>query len=190
MYQPGIIEMLEVLAPILLGIAVLVSHRMISGRRDRLRDDPVNLLLTLVGWTFVAVGFLMPFAPMLAMIWIPWWFIAIFLMIEGLRKYRAAQQYALLWLLTVSAERFMPLAPAVEALARERGGLFGRGAMRLAERLAAGESLPDALQKCRKLVPPHALADDPRRMRVGRAGSIVCAKRPTTATCSRRCGRP
>ena len=37
--------------------------------------------------------------------------------VEGRRSHRAAERYGLLWLLTVSAERGMPLAAAVRALA-------------------------------------------------------------------------
>ena len=83
--------------------------------------------------------------------------IFIYVVIEGVRKYRATQQYGLLWLLTVSAERSMPLAPAIEAFARERGGSFSRRARRLAEMLKAGVPLPDALDRCPGLLPRYAL---------------------------------
>ena len=51
----------------------------------------------------------------------------------------------------------MPLAPAVEAFARERGGVFGPCARWLAELLAAGVPLPDALDRCPGLLPRYAL---------------------------------
>jgi len=83
--------------------------------------------------------------------------IALFVLTEGLRKHRAAKQHALLWLLMVSAERSMPLAPAIEAFARERGGRFGRRAKRVADMLNSGAALPDALARYPKLLPRHAL---------------------------------
>ncbi len=50
----------------------------------------------------------------------------------------------------------MPLAPAIEAFARERGGSFSRRARRLAEMLEAGVPLPDALDQCPGLLPRYA----------------------------------
>ena len=85
------------------------------------------------------------------------WLILLFVLVEGSRKYWASQQYALLWLLTVSAERSMPLVPAIEAFARERGGKFGRRTKRLAAALNAGVPLPDALDRCPGLLPRCAL---------------------------------
>ena len=71
--------------------------------------------------------------------------IGAFVLIEGLRARRASQRTALLWLLAVSTERSIPLVPAIEAFAVEQGGLFAARARRLAGWLAAGKSLPDAL---------------------------------------------
>ena len=68
--------------------------------------------------------------------------IVAFVVIECLRKRRASQQSALLWLLTVAAERSMPLGPAIEALAAEQQGAFAWRARRLAELLAAGRRCP------------------------------------------------
>lgn len=96
------------------------------------------------------VGFLGPFGLI-------WWAAVVFVIVEGFRKYRATRQYGLLWLLTVSAERFMPLVPAIEAFAREHRGLFSRRAKMLAEMLNAGVSLPDALDNCPNLLPRYAV---------------------------------
>jgi len=83
--------------------------------------------------------------------------IVLFLLIEGYRKRRVSQQNALLWMLVVSAERSMPLGPAIEAFAAEQNDLFGMRAKRLAELLAAGAPLPDALELCPKLLPSYAM---------------------------------
>ena len=76
---------------------------------------------------------------------------------ETLVKHRASRQYALLWLLTVAAERLIPLVPVVEAFARERGGPFAGRARHLANMLKAGVPLPDALQRLPGLLPADAL---------------------------------
>jgi protein transport protein HofC len=80
-----------------------------------------------------------------------------FVLVEGVRKYQATRQYGLLWLLTVSAERSMPLAPAIEAFADERGGRHSNRARRLVRLLNSGVSLPDALDFCPGLVPPYSV---------------------------------
>ncbi len=157
MNQHAIIAVAVSLALILLGIAVLAVQRLIDRRCDRLRFDPVHLVLRIIGWTLVAAGLLVSFASMLIVFFIPWTIVALIVLVEGLRKYRASQQYALLWLLTVSAERMMPLAPAVRAFAREQGGLFGRRALRLAELLDSGMALPDALACCGNMLPCYAM---------------------------------
>jgi type II secretory pathway component PulF len=143
------------IAPILLGIALLVSQRLISGSRDPFYDDVLNLMLNVAGWALIAVGILGSCASLLGIMSIPWWIAAVVVFIDAVGKYHASQQYALLWLLTVSAERFMPLGPAVEAFARECGGSFGLRAKRLADMLNSGVTLPDALDRCRGLLPRH-----------------------------------
>ena len=134
----------------------------------------------MTGWVLIAVGLLGNFAGMFVVARpFPGRIIGLFVLIETLRKHWVAQQYALLWLLTVSAERSMPLAPAVEAFARERGGFFGRRAKRLAEMLDSGVSLPDALDRCRRVLPRHALP----MMRIGcQSGALAPALRQAATT--------
>ena len=103
-------------------------------------------LLTLL----VMFGVLGPFAPV-------WGVVALFVVAEVVRQQRLARQFELLWLLTLSAERAMPLTPAVAAFARRLHGLLGRRARRLAAMLEEGVPLPDALDRCRGLVPRQAL---------------------------------
>ncbi|MBU4273498.1 MAG: type II secretion system F family protein [Planctomycetes bacterium] len=101
-----------------------------------------------------------------------------FVFIEAYRKYRASRQYALLWLLAVSAEREVPLASALEAFARERRGSFARRSRRLAKLLDSGVSLPDGLDQAPGLLPPHA----PPMIRVGcRSGALAPALRRAAA---------
>jgi type II secretory pathway component PulF len=162
------------LAPIPLGIAVLVAQHLISGPRDPLRDDPINLAISTAGWVLIAIGLVVPIVGLLGMLSVIGCIIGVFVLIEGYRKRRASQQNALLWLMVIAAERFMPLAPAIEAFARERGGLFGRRAKRLAELLAIGTPLPEALVLCPRMLPPYVMP----MVRVGcQSGALAPALR-------------
>ena len=76
------------------------------------------------------------------------WGIVAFVVIEFVRKRRASQRSGLLWLLAISAERSMPLGPAIAAFAAEQGGSFARRAKRLAELLVAGTPLPMPSNLC------------------------------------------
>ncbi len=120
---------------------------------------PLRLLrvLGILGLVLLAVLLIIRLVMLIGLILgIIAWMLLIFVVVEGWRKYRATRQYGLLWLLTVSAERSMPLAPAIEAFARERGGSFSLRAWRLADMLNAGVPLPDALDQCPGLLPRYA----------------------------------
>lgn len=69
---------------------------------------------------------------------------------------RRRRQDSLLSLLTVAVERGIPLAPAVDAFAREYGGRTRWRAEQLAGLLRAGWRLPDALHAVGGLVPANA----------------------------------
>lgn len=113
-------------------------------------------IFDIIGRVLVAAILFVLLAMALNALGVVLWFILLFVIIEGMRRYRATQQYGLLWLLTVSAERGMPLVPAVEAFAQERWGRFRRRARQLAEKLDAGVPLPDALDQCPGLLPRYA----------------------------------
>ncbi len=165
---------LAIVAALPLGIALLVAQRLISGPGALPHHDPVNLILSTVGWTLVAVGLVWPLVRMFFVFSVLLVAIGAFVLIEGLRARRASQRAALLWLLAVSTERSIPLVPAIEAFAVEQGGLFAARARRLAAWLASGNSLPDALELCPGLLPVYALP----MIRVGsRAGALAAALR-------------
>jgi type II secretory pathway component PulF len=122
------------------------------------------VLVILVLWPLLAV---MIYAP-------PLWLICLFVVVEMFRKHRASRQYALLWLLTVAVERGMSLGPVLEAFAREARGAMARRARRLAALLAAGETLPAALDRVPHLLPTHTLPT----IRAGySAGNLAAALR-------------
>lgn len=70
---------------------------------------------------------------------------------------RRRTQDAFLAFLAVSIERGVPLAPAVEAFAREQRGWMGLRARQAADMLRAGWALPDVLQHVGGLVPTKSL---------------------------------
>ena len=70
------------------------------------------------------------------------WMALLLVVVEVFVKHRVARQYSLLWLLTVAAERLIPLIPAIEAFAQEQWGGFALRARRLAAMLTAGVPLP------------------------------------------------
>jgi general secretion pathway protein F len=146
--------------PVLLGIAVLTAQRLIAGDYDSIPDDPVNFVLTLIGWVLIAVGLFGALAYQWIMcvpVWVPMMVISVIVMVQMVRRVKAGRQCALLELMAASVERSIPLKTVLEAFAHEQGGSLGRRAVRLARRLAAGESLPDALRRCRRLLPPDTL---------------------------------
>ena len=115
---------------LLLSVAVISLTRSI---------EPMSLVLAglrfLVACGYALIIFVLFLGLVLLMgpLGIGGWFILAFVLIEAVRKYRATRQYGLLWLLTVSAERSMPLVPAIEAFAKERGGWHSRRTRRLAQ---------------------------------------------------------
>jgi type II secretory pathway component PulF len=138
-----------------------------------MRNRVIDLSLRIVGWLLIAMLLVVAFLVLAWGFGIAWC-IAIFVVVEIVRKSWVTRQYALLWLLTVSAERSMPLAPAVAALARERGGRFGQRARRLVELLDGGVPLPNALERVGGLMPPRALS----MVRVGyESGALAPALR-------------
>ncbi len=143
---------------ILSSVAVLALRRWVAGPRYSLRRDALRYLTELIITAFILVGVLLLGSRTVALapVGIIAWIIVTFMLVEGSRKYRATRQHGLLWLLTVSAERWMPLVPAIEAFAQERGGFFSRRARRLADMLKAGVPLPDALDQCPGLLPRYA----------------------------------
>ena len=155
--EPLILLMLGGLGVALFGIAVLVAGRMVSGPRDVLRDDSLDLTLRVAGWVLISGGLLAVFLVPLNIIGLAVLIAVLMVVGETLVKHRASSQYALLWLLAVAAERLIPLVPVVEAFARERGGPFGGRARRLASMLKAGVPLPDALQRLPGLLPAEVL---------------------------------
>ena len=163
-----------VLAAVLSAIVVLVVRCFRSAAFRAGLTTYCATALPYLGGRVTSVLLLGLFLVLMQVMGIVAWLTFFFVLVEGWRKYRATQQYGLLWLLTVSAERSMPLIPAIEAFARERGGSFGRRAKWLVEKLRAGVPLPDAFEQCPGLLPRYAMP----AIRVGcETGSLAHALR-------------
>ncbi len=145
------------LTVMVLGIAVLVATHLIAMPREIGRRDSMRITLIIAGWVLIVFGLVAQFAFLLTPVMILVPLIGIVILVEILVKRKVNQQYALLWLLTTSAERLMPMVPVIEAFARERGGLFAYRARYLAALLRSGVALPAALEQVRGLVPAGAL---------------------------------
>ncbi len=169
--------LLGAVAALLVGTAAVVAFRR-GLAAFRLDDEAADSLVGVVGWAgwglllvwtlLVSWAFLTPVLGTL------WWAIAVAVLVEALRWRRATEQQALLWMLTIAAERDMPLIPALEAFAEERGGRRAIRARRMAALLAQGVALPDALDQAPGLLPPQALP----LVRVGcQAGALAPALR-------------
>jgi type II secretory pathway component PulF len=173
-----IITLAGIIMAVILSVVVIGTMRWLrNGRypwllRSLLKLGKIVGLLLLAYLLLVGlVAVFLPFGPV-------FWAVVVFVAVEIFRRQRAARQYGLLWLLTVSAERSMPLGPAIEAFARERRGSFSRRAQRLASLVAQGVALPDALQQCPGLLPAHATA----MVRVGAESGVLAPALRRAAT--------
>jgi type II secretory pathway component PulF len=168
--------MAVVLALVGLGV-VMLFRRVVGGAMSAGWGLLVAVLKTIAA-TMIVLLLFVAFLGLLGPLGFVWWVILLFVLIESVRKRRASQQNALLWLLAVSAERLIPLGPAVEAFAEERGGLFGHRARRLAKLLSMGAPLPDALDFCPGLLPAFSLPI----IRIGaQSGALAAALRQAAA---------
>ncbi len=155
-----IVPIIGIVASLLiLGVAFWVTSRRRTKGKEWLARLLVDLgfVLRAFGWILIivlslpiALVFLGPLGPVL-------WLLALGVTVELFRQRRIGRQYGLLWLITASAERGIPLAPAIEAFAREFGGRWHWQISTLAAELAHGIPLPTALKHQPGLLPARSL---------------------------------
>jgi type II secretory pathway component PulF len=142
-----------VFSPVLLGLAILAAKRLVTLRRDLANENLIEMALGVAGWTLIAVGVtgnLLPMMGGLLCVFIPAWIVVgLFIAIRR----RRALQLALLGTMAVSAERFIPLVPAMEAFADDVRGRFAVRVRRLASLLRSGVGLPAAIKQVGRVVP-------------------------------------
>jgi type II secretory pathway component PulF len=148
------------LAFLIVAISVWCLYRIRHGKSLPIREI-LNFLLTFLwigAWALAILGSfsiaMLLFGPGIGLIlWLVGWSVVI----EIFRQCRIDRQYGLLWLLTVLADRSIPLAPSIEAFSKERRGLWRSRYLQLAKRLASGVSLPQALKNSGNLLPSKTL---------------------------------
>lgn len=148
-----LLQLLGGLAPLALGVAVFAALRLLSDPREP-HSDSLHLAMSVTAWVLIIAGLL----ALLGAFAGPVGFVVGAVVITmAAHRARRTQQYALVSLLAATAERMMPLVPAIDAYAREYRGTMGRRAAVLADHLRAGVPLPDALDACRGAVPREAV---------------------------------
>ncbi len=159
---------LSILGSVILGIALLWSVRLAYGNRRETSDDVLRLVLTIGGWTLIHIAvisivaqaffFLTPrsgaldiAAFMFAVMIVSGLAMTVFAMVVG--RYRKLEWRSLMWSLSAGAERGIPLDQIARAFACERTDEIGLRAARLADYLAGGTPLPDALALAKTALP-------------------------------------
>ncbi len=163
---------LSVVGSLILGIALLWAVRLAYSARPVNSDDALRLVLTIAGWTLIhlavvsvisqtffflspgsrgvdVLGFMIAVLMTATMGWL------VFAMAVG--RYRLLEWRSLMWSLSAGAERGIPLDQVARAFAQERSDEIGIRASRLADFLAAGMPLPEALRHAKTALPLDGL---------------------------------
>lgn len=143
--------LVETLIPVAGWMLIAVS-RLIAGERtteQELRLDKLLDSVNTIGWFWFVLGLLSTVVTIIGTIF---GVLIAFVVVSR----RAARKDELLWVLTIAAQKNMPLAPAVAAFAAECRGRYRRRVYQLADRLAGGATLPDALDSLPDVVPEPA----------------------------------
>jgi len=119
--------------------------------------------LAIIGWILFILGYTVATASMMGLLAIPAIPILIGVIIYLHIQHRRNQQNGLLWVLSVAANRQIPLAPGVEAYSLENRGIFQERTHSLAALLVRGQSLSEAIGRVPRVVP----WDAPLLIRVG-----------------------
>ncbi len=146
----GLINLMPLLA---LGVAWLVTVRLVFARRSSQGDDLMQRGMTIAGWVMVLLGVLGLLAMFVGPVAFVAWLIFLVIMAMAVGQYRQSERRALLWGLALAAERGIPLEQAANAFADERYDETGLRAARLARELERGTPLPDAVKQSRNLLP-------------------------------------
>ncbi len=155
-------------AVVALAAAVLIAVRLLDRDRQFEEGDAIYRVMSFSGWVAILLILLLLFTAWTGFLPGP---IIIGAVVVILWRVHRASQYSLIATLAVSAERQIPLIPAVEALADERWGLARHRTQKLAALLRAGWTLPDTLARVPGLVPRRALV----LIRMGQESGLLAA---------------
>lgn len=156
---PKTFILLGPLAMMALGVALLWF---MGGVRSRGRFGGEDIALGLVrgaGWVLLIAGMFLLIALMTQFAALFFWIILIVVLLAAAHRYQDGERRALFWMLTVAAEKGIPLSVAARTFADDHVGLARYRALNLAEYLEAGLPLSAAL-KCSgtSICPPALLA--------------------------------
>lgn len=166
---------------VLLGIAVLASLHLFY--RDRPEgEDPLHLMMTVIGRVMIATGLWEASFIFLNIMLIPFGIAMLGILAYVIFRYWLRRRLAFLSVLAAAARRWMPLAPAAEAFAEESRGLFGSRCRMVAQALASGMPLGEALRLDGPLIPRRALAIVEVGTRTGNLSGALAeaARQPAT----------
>jgi type II secretory pathway component PulF len=141
---------------VILGASLLLAVKIAYVRRRATGDDAMVLALTIAGWGLLLLGFLGTMCFLAFPLGFFFSLVTMVVFAMAVAKFRGSERRSLLWVLAVSAERGLPLAPAARAFAAERADEQGRRAMRLADLLEAGVPLPEAFDRSGNRLPTDA----------------------------------
>lgn len=164
------------LGPLLLVLLGAVAFFVQANLRSRARDRRMRLLETVLatlGWTLLLIG-LFAGVTLASNVFFPFVWIAIAVVLLSARyQYRRMEQRSLLWILTIAAERGIPLEQAARDFAEERHDWLGNLAADLAEYLEAGLPLALAAQRSGLALPPAILLAADLGQQTGRLGPAL-----------------
>lgn len=143
---------------VLLGIAVLISVRLFYYGRTEQPEDALYLVMNVIGRVMIATALAESCLLMLGGFGILMVVAALVVLGLSLWRTQANRRSVLLAAMASATGKLMPLAPAVEAFSCEWRGAIAWRSRRLAQLLAAGMPLPEALRQTPGLVSAKALA--------------------------------
>ncbi|MFO0869005.1 MAG: type II secretion system F family protein [Pirellulales bacterium] len=128
-----------------LGVALWAAVQIIYAGRST-ADDALRIILQIVSGLLVLLAVLGLIIALTGPLAIALLILGLIIGSESLVVYFRLERQAVLRYLAVAAERGLPLPTAARAYALERGDLFGRAGLLLAQALERGASLPQALR--------------------------------------------
>jgi type II secretory pathway component PulF len=130
-----------------IGLLVLWAGRAVELSRGTTARGTEWVVTQLVGWALVAIGVLalqfqvlVYFSPLA-------WLATFVLALVAYQRYRGGERRSFVWCLAAAAERGIPLTHSARAFAVERRDGLGASAIRLANLMDRGVSLPEALSR-------------------------------------------
>jgi type II secretory pathway component PulF len=140
---------------LVIGCAVLIAVRLVYPHRKP-PADALQTMMRLVGWLLLALGVFGIFTVFTAGWALLLWPVAIGCWGSAVFRFRQSQRLALLNLLALSADRGISLEAAARAFGEEEGGICFSRSNALADCLAAGVPLSEAIQRNRRVLPPRS----------------------------------